>query len=157
MFEHVVTLRTVEEVDETILLHLFFNSSPDLQNMPIPDDAKSVLVRQQFLAEQYFLKTHFPDADVRVIFLNEQPIGRLNVHRGQEVYRILAIVLLPEFRSMGIGRSLLEDILHEAANCRKKVCLQVAWHNGSARALYERLGFEMVEDKGVYYEMQWTP
>ncbi|BAU26759.1 ribosomal protein S18 acetylase RimI-like enzyme [Aneurinibacillus soli] len=157
MFEHVVTLRTVEEVDETILLHLFFNSSSDLQNMPIPDDAKSVLVRQQFLAEQYFLKTHFPDADVCVIFLNEQPIGRLNVHRGQEAYRILAIALLPEFRSMGIGRSLLEDILQEAAKCRKKVCLQVAWHNGLARALYERLGFEMVEDKGVYCEMQWTP
>ncbi|MBN6186366.1 GNAT family N-acetyltransferase [Aneurinibacillus sp. BA2021] len=157
MFEHVVTLRTVEEVDETILLHLFFNSSPDLQSMPIPDDIKNVLVRQQFLAEQHFLKTHFPDADVCVISLNGHIIGRLNMHRGQKAYRILAMALLPEFRNRGIGRKLLEDILQEAANCKKKVCLQVAWHNGSARALYEQLGFKVVEDKGVYYEMQWTP
>lgn len=157
MFKHLVTLRAAEEVDEPIFLHIFLNSSLNLQNIPISDNAKSVLVRQQFLAEQYFLNTHFPNTDVSVIFLNEHPIGRLNVNRGQESYRILAIALLPEFRRRGIGRSLIKDILEEAANFRKKVYLQVGWHNGSARALYEQLGFEMVEDKGVYCEMQWTP
>ncbi|MFT9848536.1 GNAT family N-acetyltransferase [Aneurinibacillus sp. REN35] len=138
-------------------MNLFFNSSSDLQNIPIPDDAKNILIRQQFLAEQHFLKTHFPDADVGVIFWNEYPIGRLHVYRGQEAYRILAIALLPEFRNRGIGSSLLEGILQEATASKKKVCLQVAWHNGLARAFYERIGFEMVEDKGVYYEMQWIP
>ncbi|MDO7908641.1 GNAT family N-acetyltransferase [Paenibacillus sp. JX-17] len=152
-----MVLRSAKEMDEATLLKLYSECTPDLQHVPFPDELKVQLVQQQFLAERHFVQTHYPDADVGVIFDEGQPIGRLNVHRGPNGYRVLAIALCPAYRNRGIGTKLLGDILQEAKDNYKAVRLQAAWHNVSARRWYENLGFKIVEDKGVCYEMEWTP
>ena len=59
------------------------------------------------------------------------------------------IALLPEHRGNGVGSSLLRDLLAEADADGKRVTIHVERLNPALR-LYERLGFSVAEDKGVY-------
>ena len=66
------------------------------------------------------------------------------------------ISLLPEHRGQGIGSTLLTKILSDAANNNLQVTIHVERFNPALR-FYERLGFRLAEDKGVYYFMKWSP
>jgi ribosomal protein S18 acetylase RimI-like enzyme len=51
---------------------------------------------------------------------------------------------------------LIKDLLTEAERAGKPVSLHVAKDN-RARRLYERLGFETLEDTGIYFKMESRP
>jgi len=78
------------------------------------------------------------------------------VDRSDAEMRIMDIALLPEFRGRGIGRTLMEELLAEAKAAGLPVGLHVEATN-AAKRLYERLGFRVVEDVGVYERMEWAP
>ncbi len=50
----------------------------------------------------------------------------------------------------------MQRILGEAALIGKPVRIHVERNNPAMR-LYERLGFQKVEDQGVYWLMEWLP
>ncbi len=77
------------------------------------------------------------------------PAGRLYVARWPGEIRVMDIALLPEFRGRGIGSRLLRAIIEEAESSRCAVSIHVERMN-PALSLYERLGFRLREDKGVY-------
>ena len=56
---------------------------------------------------------------------------------------------MPEHRGGGIGTSLLEELAAEADAAGKSLTIHVERMNPALR-LYERLGFSVAEDKGVY-------
>jgi ribosomal protein S18 acetylase RimI-like enzyme len=117
---------------------------------------KQAFLHMQFRAQDHFYKENYPGAEYQVILLDGQPVGRLYLHRRSDEIRIMDITLLPEFRGRGIGTALLRNILEEAV----KKCLPVTIHVerfNPALHLYERLGFCLAEDKGVYYFMKWSP
>ena len=153
-----ITLRPVHSGDEPFVFRLFTASRPDLEWITgISEDIKDSLVSQQYRYEQEQMLKEHPEGDFCIILLGGEPVGRLYVYCGIKILRIMAISLLPEYRGRGIGGKLLAGILKEAAGAGKQVRLQVAWYNSYARAFYEKLGFVVVEDAGVYCEMQWTP
>ncbi len=153
-----VTLRPVHAGDEPFIFRLFASSRPDLEWITgINQDVKDSLIYQQFRCEQKQTFKDYPEGDFYIVLMGEEPIGHLYIHRGMKVIRIIAVSLLPEYRGYGIGGKLLAGILEEAAGAWKLVRLQVAWYNSAARNLYEKMGFVVVEDTGVYCEMQWTP
>jgi ribosomal protein S18 acetylase RimI-like enzyme len=84
-----------------------------------------------------------------VVLVEGEPAGRLYVDRRDDEIRIVDIALLPEHRGHGIGTSLLGELLSEADAARKRVTIHVERLN-PARRLYERLGFSVAEDKGIY-------
>ena len=59
-------------------------------------------------------------------------------------------------RGGGIGAAILRAIQDEARDIGKAVSIHVE-KNNRARSLYARLGFEVIEDKGVYDLMEWRP
>ena len=65
------------------------------------------------------------------------------------------IALLPAHRGQGIATCLLRDLQHQAAADDKSLTIHVESFN-PARRLYQRLGFQVTEDKGVYQLMEWT-
>jgi ribosomal protein S18 acetylase RimI-like enzyme len=65
------------------------------------------------------------------------------------------IALLSEFRKQGIGTVLLQNILAEAAENSLPVTIHVERFNPALK-LYQRLGFSIAEDKGVYLFMRWS-
>lgn len=59
----------------------------------------------------------------------------------------VSLALLPEYRGIGIGTALLEELIHAASAHYQAISLSVSLGN-PARRLYERLGFELVRQAG---------
>ena len=110
---------------------------------------------QQFTAQHQHYQTHYPDANFDVIMLDEQPIGRLYVARWENEIRLIDIALLPEYRHAGIGSHLLQEVMTEAAEVSKPLRMHVEKFN-PALQLYKRLGFSTIDDRGVYWFMEWA-
>lgn len=91
-----------------------------------------------------------------IIMLEAQAIGRLCVHRADDEILLIDIALLPEYRGGGIGGALLNELLAEGSQQSKPIRIHVEREN-PAMHLYARLGFRKIEDKGIYYFMEWTP
>ncbi len=65
---------------------------------------------------------------------------------------ILTIGVVPQARRLGIGARLLRAVMTEAASmAATTMFLEVATHNGAARALYAGLGFQEVGLRKRYY------
>lgn len=110
----------------------------------------------QFAAQHDYYHEHYADAAFQLILCDGQPAGRLYVARWPAEIRIIDIALLPPFRNRGIGASLLQQLLDEAAVAGQRVSIHVERYNSALR-LYQRLGFREIEDQGVYLLMEWTP
>ena len=152
-----VHLRPVSSDDEDFLFSVY--SSTRIDEMALVDWSalqKETFLRMQFNSQYQYYKENYPGAQYQVILLDDQPVGRLYLHKRDDEIRIMDITLLPEFREQGIGSTLLNEILEEAANNHLAVTIHVERFN-PALHLYERLGFHLAEDKGVYYFMKWWP
>jgi ribosomal protein S18 acetylase RimI-like enzyme len=109
----------------------------------------------QFNAQSAHYRENYPGASFQIIERDGVAAGRLYVARWEKEIRIIDIALLPEHRGAGIGTKLLKELQKEARAARKKLSIHVEQFN-PARRLYERLGFQQVEEKGVYLLMEWS-
>lgn len=152
-----VTLRPVTEADQPFLVALYATTRADLVLLPLAADQRDALVTMQYRAQDLHYRRHHPDASFDVIEVDGRPAGRLYVDRGAADVRVIDISLLPGHRGAGIGSALIRGVQDEAAATGRTVSLHVAADNPAA-ALYERLGFSLVEDLGVYRLLGWrTP
>lgn len=117
---------------------------------------KEAFIDQQFNAQHHYYSEHYPGAVFYMIEISGQPAGRLYLHRQPGEIRIMDITLLPAFRAQGAGTRLLHDIQTEGQRTRRKVTIHVERFN-PARRLYERLNFQLIEDRGVYLFLGWQP
>ena len=124
--------------------------------MPWDDAQKEAFLRHQFDAQDAWWREHYADASFDVILVEGEPAGRLYVHRGRSEIRIVDIALLPEQRGNGVGTRLLDELLAEGDADAKSVTIHVERMNPALR-LYERLGFSLAEDKGVYLFLERPP
>ena len=124
--------------------------------MPWDDAQKDAFLRLQFDAQDAWWREHYAQASFDVILVDGEPAGRLYVHRGASEIRIVDIALLPEHRGNGVGSSLLRDLLTEADAGGQSVTIHVERMNPALR-FYERLGFSVAEDKGVYLFLERRP
>jgi ribosomal protein S18 acetylase RimI-like enzyme len=121
------------------------------------DDAqKAAFLRQQFDAQDAWWSENYAEATFDVILVDGEAAGRLYVHRGPSEIRIVDVALLPEHRGNGVGTRLLEELLAEGDAGAKRVTIHVERMNPALR-LYERLGFSVAEDKGVYLFLERPP
>jgi ribosomal protein S18 acetylase RimI-like enzyme len=124
--------------------------------VPWDDAQKDAFLRMQFEAQDAWWQENYAEASFDVILADGEPVGRLYVHRGPSEIRIVDIALLPEHRGNGIGTRLLDDLLAEGDARGKSVTIHVERMNPALR-LYERLGFSVAEDKGVYLFLERPP
>ena len=82
--------------------------------------------------------------------------GRFYLDRTGEVLLLIDIALSPEYRGLGVGIDLLENLLAEANAASKPVRLHVETSN-RAFALYQRLGFTPLQVQGIRRLMEWSP
>src|ERR1043165_3933803 len=152
-----IRLRPVSFGDEQFLFSVY--ASTRIEEMDLVDWStaqKQAFLQMQFRAQDRFYRENYRNAEYGVILLDDQAVGRLYIQRRQDEIRIMDIALLPEFRGRGIGSVLLNQIMEEAAKNNLPVTIHVERFN-PALHLYERLGFHLAEDKGVYYFMKWLP
>ncbi len=126
-------------------------------------------VRRAALRTYVDQTTGWDDAEQRVIVDKEiaelpfavveesgRPVGYMCVIHSSEWDFVEEIALLPEVQGRGIGTQLLRDLLLAAQRRGVLVRLSV-FVNNPARALYTRLGFEVVRTEYPRMTMQWTP
>jgi GNAT superfamily N-acetyltransferase len=87
----------------------------------------------------------------RIAFRGGEPIGLGNLGlRGEDAW-IGGVGVVPGARRSGVGEALMRA-LHEQARERgvRRVWLEVIVENTGAHALYEKLGYELVQDVEVW-------
>jgi ribosomal protein S18 acetylase RimI-like enzyme len=124
--------------------------------VPWDEPTKRAFLRQQFDAQDAHYKEHYRDTSYDVIVVAGEPAGRLYVARWKDEIRIVDISLLPAHRGRGVGTALLRELMADADAAGKPLSIHVEVNN-PARSLYDRLGFEVAEDKGVYVLMRRPP
>jgi len=120
------------------------------------DEQLAAFLKMQFTAQHRHYQATYPNADFHVILADGNPAGRLYADRQPGEIRLIDIAILPQYRGAGIGSRLLADLLAEAEQAGKPVSLHVEKFN-PALSWYERLGFSIVDDRGVYWFMEWRP
>lgn len=116
---------------------------------PWTEGEKAAFLQMQFEAQHAYYLANYSPARFEVIVVDGEDAGRLYVARWEDDIRIIDIALLPEFRCRGVGSALLRDLLAEGERTRRPVSIHVE-RNNPALGLYHRLGFQLVEDRGVY-------
>ncbi len=121
-----------------------------------PAEIQEAFLVQQHEAQHSHYSKHFADAEWLIVERSGEAIGRLYLRDDPEGLHIIDISLVPDSRGQGIGGAILRDVLGQARDLRKGVSIHVEKFN-PARHLYQRLGFEVVEDGGVYDMMRVSP
>ena len=118
------------------------------------EEQKQAFVQMQFEAQSAHYAEHFTDASFDIVELDGEAVGRLYVDEIPGELRVIDIALMPQIRRRGIGEHYMRSVMTRAAGAGACVTIHVE-KNNPAMGLYERLGFERVEDKGVYWFMRW--
>lgn len=157
MSSDTVTRRPVQEDDLPFLLIVYGSTrAEEMAQLPWSDDQKSAFLKSQLESQQTYYAQVFPSADREVLLVDGEPAGRFYVDRGEDEIHVIDIALLPPFRNRGIGSRLLGEILAEGARTGVKVTIYVE-KNNPAKRLYQRLGFEVIDQDDVYYLLAKDP
>lgn len=114
-----------------------------------PPELQASFLAQQAAAQHSHYSLHYADAEWLIIERDAKAIGRLYLRETPGSLRIVDISLVPDSRGQGIGSAILADILDHARDSASEVTIHVE-RNNPARSLYGRLGFETIEEKGIY-------
>ena len=152
-----VSLRDASPEDRGFLLQVYSSTrAEELAATGWSDEQKAAFCLMQFNAQDAHYRAHYPRATFQVLESGGSCVGRLYVDRWTKEIRIMDIALLPEFRGRGIGTQILQLLMNEAADSNRTLSIHVERYNPALR-LYDRLGFRLVEDKGVYLLLEFRP
>lgn len=150
-----VRLRPVTEGDREFLVRAYGSTREDeLALLAWPDGAREAFVRSQFDVQDTSYRAQNPHGRFDVVEVDGVDAGRIYVDRRPTDIRLVDITLLPEFRGRGVGGHLVTRLTDEAGATGRTVSLHVEIHHRAA-ALYARLGFVVVAERGLYRRMEW--
>ncbi len=151
---HNINLQKITEQDLDFLFKIYASTRVDeLAQTGWPEQQQLEFLKMQFEAQHKHYQQHYPEASFELIMLDDQAVGRLYVSRWQTQIRIVDIALLSEFRAKKIGGELMKRLFAEAREKQLEISIHVE-KNNPAMKWYLDLGFEEVEDKGVYRLMK---
>ncbi len=151
----VPVLRPVGPGDRDFLLGLYADvRAEELDQVEWPEGAREDFVRMQFEAQASHYRAATPEGSFDLVEVDSVRVGRLYVDRRPDDIRIVDIALLRSHCGRGIGGALVRAVLDEAAASGRTTSIHVEIHN-RAQALYHRLGFVPVAERGVYRLLEW--
>jgi ribosomal protein S18 acetylase RimI-like enzyme len=142
-----------------------------------PEAAKRDFLAQQAKLQHAHYLEHYPGAELLVITApvvsaadagaaehlwvdasapEHRCVGRIYLRSGKTEIRLMDIALFPPYRGQGTGRCLIEALQAQGAARGMDVTLHVEPTNPAQR-LYQRLGFTLIEQRGVYDFLGWSP
>lgn len=152
-----IGLRPTSEGDREFLVRLYGSTrAEELRLVSWTEAEKATFVETQFEAQDAEYRRAYPDGEFLIVVTGSESIGRLYLGRLDGELRVIDIALLPERRGQGIGSALMRWVLARADREGLAVTLHVEPWN-PAKHLYERIGFEVVELRGVYEFMRRAP
>ena len=91
---------------------------------------------------------------VSIIEADGRDAGGLWLESSADLIYIADLQVLPELQGRGIGTSVLEGLIAQAAARGVPVELSVLQVNPRARSLYERLGFRVMDEGNPFIRMR---
>ena len=99
--------------------------------------------------------TEFASHDSHIIIqFHGSDVGFLVTSDTSDALNVNQIFILPEYHGKGIGSACLTRIIDDASLEQKSVTLKVLKVNTRAIALYQRLGFTIVGEDSIYFQMK---
>lgn len=104
--------------------------------------------------QREFHRKWFDPSRLLVVLVDGKPAGVIDAQLTGDVFYIGRIEVSPEYQNRGIGTTLMHQLIDQAAaSGASAVELQMLKAN-RVRALYERLGFQIVEDEPLRFRMR---
>jgi ribosomal protein S18 acetylase RimI-like enzyme len=147
-----ISLRPSGEADGALIAAIYATTREDeLRQVEWSVEQKKAFTDWQSQQQELHYTTHYPHCE-RLVVAREQPIGRIYVDTTSGEVRLMDVTLLPEHRNQGVGSRLMEAFLAYADGLGRQSSLHVEPFN-PAKRMYERLGFRVVETRGLYEYM----
>ncbi len=156
----ILTMRPTEPEDEPFLRalqeerdveRLFLDALP-----PEMSEAKKRIVESQYQArEDHYANVNWDQTDCLILVEGER-VGRFIVMQNSEEIRLADIVVAKAHRGKGIGLAVIQGIQGECMQSKRPLRLHVE-RNGPALGFYQQLGFQLLEERGTHYFMEWRP
>ncbi len=152
-----LTLQPIADEDLEFLAALYASTrAEELAGVDWSDEQKAAFLQQQFSAQHWHYQQHYTGARFDLVLVDGEKVGRLYVARWTNEIRLIDISFLPEARNRGIGTRLIRELMEEGEAAGKAVSIHVEMFNPAQR-LYRRLGFQPIDEFGVYHLMEWRP
>lgn len=152
-----IALRAATADDLPFLGRLYRDTRrQELEGWGWPQEQREWFLQMQFDARQRSYEAAFPNAEDRIVCIEDVPVGRLLMNREPAALQLIDLALLEEYRNQGLGTELLRRLQRECERGRMVLCLQVLTANPAMR-LYRRLGFAEVSADPVYARLEWFP
>ena len=99
----------------------------------------------------------FAAQDVCIIQFRGTDVGFLSTSSTPDTLKVNQLFILPEYQGKGIGSACMMRIVDDARLEEKSVALQVLKVNTRGTAFYQRLGFTIVGEDSIYFQMEKLP
>jgi GNAT superfamily N-acetyltransferase len=152
-----ISFRPTQDSDRDFLLGVYAGSREwERQTATWTDADWQDFVAGQFKLQDQAYRMTYLGASFTIIEMDGVAIGRLYADRQSGCLRIIEFSIAPQWQGRGIGTDILRSLINEAHGGKVPVRLSVQKGSPALR-LYQRHGFEMVQDLGQHFEMKWTP
>jgi len=129
----------------------------ELRQRALRDHVEKTWGKWDDAQQRKFFDRGFVPRETRVIMVDGQPAGRLDVSRARLEFFLGLIELLPEVQGKGLGSAVVRDLQDEARKKNVPIRLQVIKANEAAHRLYERLDFKQTGETKTHLLMLWQP
>lgn len=152
-----IVLREEADADTAFLRALYAATRrEELAHVPWPDEAKLAFLAEQFQLQRDHYRKNYIGAEQLVVEADGERIGRIYLYPSEREIRLMDIALVDARRGRGTGGALIRAVMDIAREDARELTLHVEPNNPALR-LYERLGFRLIEERGVYLFLGWMP
>ncbi len=152
-----VTTRAATEQDDAFLFALFKDvRSAEFAHAPLAPAQLDMLMNIQYAGQKQSYGAQYPGGN-DIVLLDGQPIGRMWLYQGPAEHHLVDISLMADFRNLGIGAALLTEAIAAARAAGVRLCCSVAATNHGSLRFHQRLGFQIVGQDEVYYDLAVEP
>jgi len=88
----------------------------------------------------------------KIVILNNENIGLLKLDEKEHIVAIVQIQIDPKFQGKGIGQQIIKAVINKSLSAGKEISLSVLKEN-PAKALYARMGFEIIGQDDISFMM----
>jgi ribosomal protein S18 acetylase RimI-like enzyme len=152
-----VTTRAATEQDDAFLFALFRAvRSAEFAQAGLGPAHLDLLMKIQHAGQKQSYGAQYPGGH-DIVLVDGKPAGRIWLYRGPREHHLADISLMPEFRNRGIGSALVKDAIAGARTAAVRLTCAVAATNGGSLRFHQRLGFQIVGQDEVYYDLAIEP
>lgn len=149
-------LRVAGEGDSNFLFELFCSARAELALLPLPKAQLEQLLRQQYEWQQKGYSSQYPEAGNWIIEAQSGAVGKITLLQSTSLVHIIDFIIAPEWRSRGVGSTVLDALKKYTASNSGVLRLSVDRQNFHAKRLYLRQGFVVSQASDTHEQLFWS-